>query len=462
MIDIKMLTALNIKQKVKTLFWVVTLLFVLMVPTRQASASCCCGVYAQCVACVTTSVTVNWPQTRTLIKEFVTYEFTAHRTWIVSIFWEDNLLPAMMLMADQLSAVAMMQTEIIGTFFDAKHQMETQRVLQTIRARAHKDYHPSTGMCEFGTSVRSLAASERKAELNAHVMSQRSQDRGLGNANTSSASGPDADFKNRLQQFRTKFCDPSDNNAGLGLVCDHDQAPGDEFGAIDQHRVNKDIDYARTVEYPWTLDIDFTDTTLTHNEEEVLALANNLYGDLVFQRITPATKFNPNLRQQETGDSLGATRDLYMNSRALLAKRSVAENTFNAITSMKSAGTAGSRDFLEAILTELGVSDTNGPPNDVLHLLGMNDANDEIGPSYHAQMEVLTKKIYQNPDFYTNLYDKPANVERKKVALQAIGLMQKFDLFKSYLRTEANMSVLLELTLVDLQKKLENELSSQQ
>ena len=74
-------------------------------------------------------------------------------------------------------------------------------------------------------------------------------------------------------------------------------------------------------------------------------------------------------------------------------------------------------------------------------------------------MEVLTKKIYQNPDFYTNLYDKPANVERKGVALQAIGLMQKFDLFKSYLRNEASLSILLELAVMDLQEEVENEIN---
>ena len=42
--------------------------------------------------------------------------------------------------------------------------------------------------------------------------------------------------------------------------------------------------------------------------------------------------------------------------------------------------------------------------------------------------------------------------------MQAIGLMQKFDLFKSYLRNEANLSVLLELGVVDLQDKVENSL----
>ncbi|MCB1562971.1 MAG: hypothetical protein KDJ75_05290, partial [Alphaproteobacteria bacterium] len=141
---------------------------------------------------------------------------------------------------------------------------------------------------------------------------------------------------------------------------------------------------------------------------------------------------------------------------SVLAKRSVAENSFNAITSMKATGTGGSRDFLAALLEELGVGTTGSPP-DIDKLLGQDSSGNPINPSYYAQMEILTKKIYQNPDFYTNLYDTPANVDRKGVALQAIALMQKFDMFKSYLRSEANLSVLLELAVMDLQEEIEDE-----
>ena len=429
----------RMKSYIQIFAFAVFMIAALSVPAQKAHAQLCDPIAMPILQ-------EQWIQTRLELKTYVAYEFTSHKTWLVSVFWEDNVLPGLMLMTDQLSSVAMQQTQIIGSFLDAKHQMETQRVLQTIRAQAHKDYQPSNGMCEFGTSVKSLAASERKAELNAHIMSQRAMDRHLGNANTAAAAGREADVANRLEQFKTTFCDPNDNNAGLDVLCES----GSQTGAEDQERTNKDIDYARTISYPWTLNIDFTDTELTDNEEEVLALANNLYGNSVFKRIMPATK----LENSET-------QELYMDVRAHLAKQSVAENSFNASTSMKSAGTSGSREFLEAILRELGVDDQNGPPDDTLRLLGMGDDNDEIGPSYHAQMEVLTKKIYQNPDFYTNLYDKPANVERKRVALQAIGLMQKFDMFKSYLRSEANMAVLLELAISDLQSDAENQFSSQ-
>jgi hypothetical protein len=378
------------------------------------------------------------------VNNHVTSEFTGLRSFIVSTMWEDNILPAMQLMTDELSAAAMYQAQIIGSLLDAKTQLETQQSLQKMATRAHKDYQPSTGMCQFGSSTKSLAASERKAEFNAVVLSQRSQDRGLGNRGTAAAIGNDGDKFARIKQFREKFCDPQDNNNGLGFLCDHDQNfSGGAVGAANDVRKNKDIDFARTVDSPWTLNIDFTDATLTDEEEEVMALASNLYGHEVFLR--------PNSLKADPGQAITNMQSYYLDARSVLAKRGVAENSFNAITAMKSAGTPGSKDYLKAVLTELGVSDT-GADSEALKLLGQN-------PSYYAQMEVLTKKIYQSPDFYTNLYDKPANVDRKNVALQAIGLMQKFDLFKSYLRNEASLAVLLELSVIKLQSEAENEIN---
>lgn len=398
-------------------------------------------------------------------------EQTAMRIWTVSILWEDSILPALMMMAEQLTAVSMKQAEIIGAFLDAKHQLETQQVFQKIAARAHKDYQPSTGMCEFGSGAKSLAASERKVEVNALLLSQRSLDRNVGSANQQASIGSDVDKESRVKQFREDFCDPRDNNDGLTYLCEHDQnrtftlpgaigqavpggigAPqytpppppgGGANPARSSPRKNKDIDFIRTVDFPWTLNIDFTNNTLTDNEEEVMALANNLYGHEVFIR--------PPSRSLESVNNtrLTAMQRYYMDARAVMAKRSVAENSFNAITAMKAEGTPGSRDYLVALLRELGVPNA-GTNNDIDRMLGPN-------PSYYAQMEVLTKKLFQNPDFFTNLYDTPANVDRKGVAIQAIGLMQKFDLYKSYLRNEASLSVLLELAVQDLQDEVTNE-----
>ncbi len=423
--------------------WLVFLLFgfgFFVTSVKPVQAQQC----QSCAAAVNPVVDAQWVTTIKEINDHVTDEFKAHRSWFIGTLWEDNILPSMMLMTEQLSGAAMQQVQIIGSFLDAKQQMKTQQSLQKLQARAHKDYHPSVGMCEFGTSVKSLAASERKAEFSATVMADRSQSRALGNVNSAAAQGPPADLRHRIAQYKTKFCDLSDNDNGLALLCD-------TGAAINPERMNKDIDFARTVAAPWTLDIDFTDDELTDNEEEVLALASNLYGHDVFVRPNPSALVG-------TTQKLSEAQKFYMDARSILAKRSVAENSFNAITGMKSRGTAGSREYMVAVLEELGVS--SGEAQTILGGLSSGDGN-PVDPSYHAQMEVLTKKIYQNPDFYTNLYDKPVNVERKKVALQAIGLMQKFDLFKSYLRHEASLSVLLELAVVDLQDQVENELRSQ-
>ncbi len=397
-----------------------------------------------------------------------------HRAWIKSVVWEGKepiaaLLPASILpigvgvaleaMGDQLASVAMQQTMMIGTFLDASHQMETQRLLQKIQANAHKDYHPSLGVCEFGTHIKSLAASEQKAQNNSAVLTARSHDRSLGNAHSISLEGDDK--RARITQFRTIFCDPRDLNNGLESLCQHKPQDGivrrnEKIGGQTPERLNKDIDYTRTVDHPWTLNIDFTDLFLTNHEEEILALTSNLYRHNLMPKI-PADMLEsvPNV-------PITASQEVYMDMRALIAKQNVAENSFNAITSLKTAGAPGSREFVVAVMEQL-LDDTDAAASAAL-ILGdyIDDATiTEVEPSYHAQMEILTKKLLQNPDFYTNLYDKPANIARKGVGLQAIGLMQKFDLFKSHLRNEANLSVLLELAVMDMQGKIENELNAQ-
>ena len=164
------------------------------------------------------------------------------------------------------------------------------------------------------------------------------------------------------------------------------------------------------------------------------------------------------MRAEEWWAKRNRTAEAYMELRSTVAKSSVAENSFNAILALKSEGTNGAYSFLEAYLEELGVDDADGDGNvsdEIQDMLGQN-------PSYYAQMEILTKKAYQSAKFYTNLYDKPANVKRKEVAMQAIGLIQKFDLLKSYLRTESSLSVLLELSVSKIQDEVEDAISRYQ
>ena len=377
--------------------------------------------------------------------EYLRQAFINHRRWLVDVVFAGHVLPAMMLMAEQLTATAMHQVMVIGTLLDAKHQLETQRLFQELSAIAHKDYHPSEGMCTFGTTVRSLAASDRNAELTAMGLSNRVLQRELLSGDSLAGAGRSSDYLSRILQFRDVHCSRGDNDTGLSTLCPgNSEAPG---------RANNDISYTNVLETPMTLDIDFTPQgdpdhaanlanrqTVSPDEEDVLALVSNLY----------AHNVAPILPEAFLSDEAGVLNiegtDRYLDIRAIAAKRSVARNSFAAIASMKAQGEPEVQPYLHAIVREMGI-----PDEEILAYLGER-------PSYHAQMEILTKKLYQNPIFYTELIDKPANVERKTVAMQAIELMQRRDMYRSVLRSETILSVMLETALIEQQEKVTNEI----
>ena len=378
--------------------------------------------------------------------------FTAYRNWISDTLFPQHIYPALQRMTAQMSAVAMQQVLAIGMFLDADQQLETQRLFQELQAQAHKDYQPSEDFCWFGTNVRSLAGSEQKARHNALALNERQMKRHLSNRGLSGAESIDYDKLTRWRQFAEYYCDVHDNNwqtgvanSGLNLACTNAAAAGGP--PKDKRRLNIDIDYTRLLEEPRTLDVDFTnDTDATDDEQDVLAMGNNLYGHNTLLR--SINKDYLGFRQYQ---------HLYLALRSVAAKRSVAENSYASIVGLKSSGTSEdggggdsprTREFLAAVLVELGV-----PAAEAFNMLGEN-------PSYYAQLEILAKKIYQSPDFYANLYDKPANVERKSVALKAIELMLDRAIYESQIRQEMTMSVLLSSRLRNTFRDINQELPS--
>lgn len=360
-------------------------------------------------------------------------ELELTQLWMVDTWFLEHWLPMLMMMTEQLNVAMEMQTNMIGQFLDAKHQLETQRLFQELQAQAHKDYHPSEGMCTIGTNVRSLASSERYADLSTTAIANHTMQRQLLSGQKSTKESSGSDSQSRLDQFRTTYCNVADNNNGLEYLCQGD----------DPERQNKDVDFTRTMETVLTLDMDFTaeGADLTPEEQDVFALASNLYASKPLPYMKDTWMSNEATNRNE-GDSL------YLDVRSIAAKRSVAMNSFATIAGMKTSGAPEVQPFLFAVVQDLGL-----PDEEIVELLGER-------PSYFAQMEVLTKKLYQNPNFYTNLYDKPVNVTRKAAALQAIGLMQDRDIYKSLIRSEALLSVLLEMKLIKEQERLNSEIDS--
>jgi len=338
-----------------------------------------------------------------------------------------NMIDPLMSMGENLSAVALQGSAMVGTLFDAKDQMEAQRTIQQHKAETVKDYHPSDQMCRFGTFTRSLATTESKARFDQLALSNILMGVYTNKSGNSSATSKSGSAADRLKQYKTTYCDPADNNGGLGDLCKNDGKSG-KVGASDKKRVNMDIDFVRTLQTPYTLDVDFSDGKMSKDEEDVIALAKNIYWPDQMKVVPEA--------------DLAKDKYHYLQARRIIAMENMAHNSFVKLVSLKAkspapqgSGTTGGM-HMKTMMREFGMKD-----DEIEKFLGEN-------PSYYAQMDVLTKKIYQNPDFYTNLYDKPANVERIKASMNALGLIQMRDQYEASLRREMLTSGLVEETII--------------
>lgn len=426
-------------------------------PKKEAEAFgcvCCCLCYPIAYAYSLAILTAAHQTTRTTFS----VRLDLHEVWIETIFFARNLVPAWQSMTEQLVTNMMHQMFIVGTFYDAKIQMETQRLHQRKMAEAHKDYHPSIGMCEFTTNARSLAASSENSKMTKQAMSKQLEDRMLNKEGQNSAGGvaydrygANEDMNGRLEAFTDQFCDYRDmnhisgnNNTGF-FFCEPGGNP----------KVNVDIDFTRTVMLPRTIDVDMS-LGETNGNPEIFEMSNYLYAPKTFETMDGSVL----VRKQ--------SHDEYMDMRSVVAKTSVAQNTFNNIVGLKSRGSfeeapytdhpvdprgysTTSFEYVQKVLEQLGM-----PPEEAQAYLGGTTGREEL--SYYAQMEILSKKLYQRPEFYTNLYDKPANVKRSLVSMQAIDLMLDRDIYDSQLRSELILSLILEAQITSLQKDIADKI----
>lgn len=338
---------------------------------------------------------------------------------VIPRFWEDTVLNGFMGLAEQMSAVTMQSAYTIGKFFDAKAQLETQRVLQVKQFEAHRDYMPSENICLFGSAANVMPGADNTYNYSKLGISKVQLKRALGEKGRSGAKSPDGDLRARWDLFRSKYCDPADNNwvhpenrppgvgnktNGLTFVCP-------SKGAFP----NADIDYTRTVDQPRSLQ-GGSEKEFTDNEQAVLSLSYNLYGHNALSRLLSSSQLRTEAGQQ-----------YYFKLRSIEAKRAVARNSFNSIIALKSQIPANN-DFFNELYKGLGL------PN-------MSDENPPA--SRYMMLEAMTNKIYQSPSFFSNLYDKPANVARMSVAMKASELMVDRAMFESELRQEMALSVLL-------------------
>lgn len=336
---------------------------------------------------------------------------------------------SLQIMTSQLTTTMVQHTQAIGMLLDAKHQMEIQRLMQQKQAEAHKDYHPSVQMCEVGTMVRNLANTDKHRELTHQTIVRRILKRELAAGEATTAEGETSDLRSRLKHLRDVYCNVEDNGKMADNLCNNKDA--------DPKRANRDVDYTTTLENPLSLKLDFNDKQMSEDEENVMALMNNLFYHRAF----------PNVPESYT--TLKRMTAPMQDMRSVIAMRGVARHSIGAIVSMKTEGPEHENNaapYMRAFIKDFG-----------LELEEMNKMFGE-NPSYYAQMEIMTKKLYQHPNFIVNLYDKPANVKRIRTTMQAIKSMQDRDIHEAMMRREMLLSMILELRIRQNQAEVLNNI----
>lgn len=339
-----------------------------------------------------------------------------HHLTLLSETLKTIWVASLQLMTSQLTAAMVHQVNIIGTFLDAKHQLEIQRLLQQKQADAHKDYHPSEQMCEIGTVIRNLANTEKHMELSHQTIVRRILKRELVGGDATTDQGPESDQFSRMKHLRDVYCNVEDNGNTADYVCKNKDSQGT--------RTNRDVDYTTTLETPLTLKLDFNDSTMSEDEENLLELVNNLFYHRPFPEIS------------EAYTTLKRMTEPMMAKRSIIAMRGIARHSIGAIIAQKTEGPkheGSATPYMYALVKEFGLEE-----EEIRKMIGEH-------PSYYAQMEILTKKLYQHPSFVVNLYDKPVNVTRIRTAMQAIKTMQDRDIHEAMMRREMLLSMILEL-----------------
>lgn len=322
----------------------------------------------------------------------------------------------------------------IGKIADAAAQQKAQLALQQAGAAAYSTFTPSDALCRFGTLTRSMAASNTTADETMLSLSSMMLGRALHRKGEGGET-PQADLIGQLDTIAHTYIDPLDND-GTPVVrggC----TPGSAGCAADRTRINKDIDVMQTLLIPQTININIKEGSITPGEQDIMTLLTYLSG-----QETTNTFSRDDLERRGTTD----IKMLYQDIRHIAARRGVVNASLSSYIAQKAKGGKQAGLYLASVMTEMGLSDAQA-----VNYIG-TDQNS--GPSYSAQMNTLTKTIYQNPNYYVGLMDKPANVGRNQVSMQAFKLMQRRDMFEGALRREMLLSQLLEMEISAHQKQM--------
>lgn len=365
---------------------------------------------------------------------------------------KDSWIAGLKSMTAQMTATQIQNTGTKGAIMDGVAVNNAILSMQKLQAGAYRDYTPGENLCRFGTLSRSLASADMAAMRQKIAIDTLLLNRENHNGPHGSPYA-DHDKLGKLDNLTNLYCNPGDNN-GAPVACACDTTKGTCTGPI-AARSNRDLDFTRLLGSRLTVDLDMTDGMLTPDEQDILGFLTTI----------SAFPTLPSLSRGASDASLSPRAFLaFQEARKITAQRSLTRATLSHFVGNRAqGGGGGSSGPMIALLQELGMSPEDAAQylkSDYMSLTANgSDTARTHHPSYEAQMEILTKKIYQNPNYYTGLMDKPTNVTRAQAAQMAIRLMQRRDLYDVITRREMLLSQLLEQRLKTEENRMRTRLA---
>lgn len=376
---------------------------------------------AKCSNCCTVSSVQNL--SKSLFNKY-------RQSFVMNSFYTGTVQKSYQSQTDETRNVDMYRLANTGAFIDASIFNDTLRALQVLSAKTLQTYTTSEQICRFGTLGRSLSASDARVDHDRIVLGAMGLARNLGKKNTSAAAGRGKDFEHRLYTFVDQYCDLSSQGGVMSDFCQVATPVGDVTR-------NRDVDYTRLLDTAPTINADLANTSVSQDEAHLSMLANYLYGHRL-----------PDKRMDNLAD--GGNGAIYAEYRSVFARRAAAQNTYNTLAAMKMAGSGASDTYIQAMLKQIGMDDNAI----ATYLKAKGDSKSPaVASSYNAQMNMLTKQIFQDPAFYANLMESKTNVKRTSAAIQGVGLMQTRDIYRSIERSEMLLAIMVEL---EARKLVEN------
>ncbi|PZP57315.1 MAG: hypothetical protein DI586_00605 [Micavibrio aeruginosavorus] len=339
-------------------------------------------------------------------------------SYLFKTYWENTVYPGLQSVEAQIKQGLIRQMTSLGSFLQAQENNRSVASVQVAQAQAAQNYLSSEALCRFGTLSQNLAADDISTRTAQSYLATGSMQRELGTRGASAQSGAQSDLNMRMEEVIKETCG---DEPGLTLMCGTN--PQRRFaGVARDKRMNTDINFTRTIDAVPTIDASFGEDEPVPDQQSVALLGYNLYGHKQMSG-------RLNGRQKET--SKGENTNTVI--RSVAGARGVAQNSYAIIAGMKSKGSNKGKQYFDALLGQLGLGSSGLP-----YAIGDQ-------PSYSAQMEVLTKKLYQTPLFYANLMEGKTNVARQSGAMEGIEVMQDRDIYNSMRRSEMLLAILVQL-----------------